>query len=133
VRSRDLVVGNRYRIRYRLFSPTNNCNYGYKLMDGEGVLSGIYTAGYNHTFKLDDGQEVWATPNSIFELGNEPPQVSLVSDVAGVLSRSDILDIETFLTGIEIDANVVDDHLVIPPHSMLKFKNLIHNIYSRIL
>jgi len=134
VRSKDLVVGQRYRIKYRKFTATGNSNYGYPLTEGEGVLESMYdVSSYNHTFVLDGGEYVWATPNSIYELS--PPQIpkSPVSLISDILFPDDVIDVRIFLDGLGIDSWIADDHLIIPPTAILKLKNLVYTIYSDIL
>jgi hypothetical protein len=135
VRSKDLVVGQRYRIKYRKFTATGNSNYGYPLTEGEGVLESMYdVSSYNHTFVLDDGEYVWATPNSIYELTSSQVPKSSVSLVSDILSApEDVVDVRIFLDGLGIDSWIADDHLIIPPTAILKLKNLVYTLYSDIL
>lgn len=136
MRSKDLVVGQRYRIKYRQFTATGNSNYGSPLIEGEGTLESMYDVScYNHTFVLDNGEYVWATPNSIYELTQQSrPQSNSASIVSNILSDPDnIVDVKTFLSGLEIDSWIADSHLIIPPGSIMKFKNLIYTLYSDIL
>lgn len=135
MKSKELVVGERYRLRYRLFTPTGNTNYGYPLQDGFGTLESKYTVGgYNHTFILDDGQEVWATPNSVFKIEDSSMiSKNVISDIANLLNADDAIDVTIFLSGLDIASSIVDDHLVIPPKSISKFKQLVHSLYYDIL
>jgi hypothetical protein len=138
MKSRELVVGERYRLRYREFTQTGNCSYGQPLIDGEGVLVSMYDVSrYNHTFKLDDGSLVWATPNSVFKIEKDAKSNStiLVDDIIGDLSSSskDAQAVKTFLSGLAIECDIVKEHLVISPNSIANLKKLIYRIYSEIL
>jgi len=138
LKSRELVVGERYRLRYREFTQTGNNSYGFPLNDGEGVLISMYdVGGYNHTFKLDNGTVVWATPNSIFKIeGNSNSSSTiLVDDIIGDLSAAsqDAETVKTFLCGLGVDCNIVKEHLVISPDSIPNLKKLVYRIYSDIL
>ncbi len=138
MRSRELVIGERYRLRYREFTQTGNSSYVWPLMDGEGVLVSMYdVSGYNHTFRLDDGTLVWATPNSIFKIEKDTNSNStiLVDDIIGDLSSSskDAEAVKTFLCGLAIECDIVKEHLVISPNSIPNLKKLVYRIYSDIL
>lgn len=136
MKSSHLMLGEKYRIRYRPFTQSGNINYGIPLQDGYGRLVGLYTVrGYNHTFELDDGTEVWATPNSIFPLNPEKPKNSIVSDIIGEDSADSVTlkSIVAFLSGLEISSEIHSDGILISGSGVVNFKNLIMKMYSDIL
>jgi hypothetical protein len=140
VKSADLKIGERYRLRYREFTATGNCSYGSPLKDGEGVLVSMYDASsYNHTFVLDNGKNVWATPNSTFLIepnkSNNSVSASLVDDIIPDVDSSvdDCDSVQIFLSGLNIKSESSKGYLIIPPNSISKFKKLIYTIYSDIL
>jgi len=140
VKSTDLKIGERYRLRYREFTATGNHSYGSPLKDGEGVLVSKYdVASFNHTFVLDNGEHVWATPNSTFLIepnkSNNSVSASLVDDIIPDVDSSveDCDSVQTFLSGLNISSESTKGYLIIPPDSISQFKKLIYTIYSDIL
>ncbi len=140
MKSADLKIGERYRLRYREFTATGNCTYGSPLKDGEGVLVSMYDVGvYNHTFLLDNGETVWATPNSTFLIesknNNNSVSISLVDEIIPDTDSSveDCDSVQTFLSGLNISSESTKGYLIIPPDSISQFKKLIYTIYSDIL
>ena len=85
--------------------------------------------------ELDDGTEVWATPNSIFPLNPENPKNSIVSDIIGEDSADSVTlkSIVAFLSGLEISSEIHSDGILISGSGVVNFKNLIMKMYSDIL
>ena len=139
MRSVDLVVGNKYQIKYRTFSANGSINYNEPLKYGIGMLVSMYDAGnYNHSFVLESsGERVWATPNSVVKQidGTVGSNVNLASDIVGPnsVTGKSLANISSFLKGIGIHNKVIDDNIVIPPESAGAFNKLLHKLYSDIL
>lgn len=139
MRSVDLIVGNKYQIKYRTFSANGSINYNEPLKYGIGMLVSMYDAGnYNHSFVLEsNGERVWATPNSVVKQidGTVGANVNLASDIVGPNSEvgKSLSNISSFLRGIGIHNSVVDDNIVIPHDSAVAFNKLLHKLYSDIL
>jgi hypothetical protein len=134
-----LMLGASYRIKYRPFNYAGGPHWGHPLREAKTAkLAGLYTVnGYHHTFELPNGEQVWATANSIYPLdgADANKNSSIVGDIVG--SGSDgylqVQSILTFLEGLDIESSSCDDGILIPNSGLKNFKNLLVKMYSDIL
>jgi hypothetical protein len=133
-----LMLGISYRIKYRPFNHTGGPNWGHPLCEAPTArLVGLYTVnGYHHTFELPNGDEVWATANSIYPLYDTNQNAnSIVEDIIGPNSEDQIQinSIITFLDGLDVDATSSNNGILISNSGLSNFKNLLVKMYSDIL
>ena len=128
----EMVVGERYRIRYRKFDRITGNPISTKLEDGEGVLLSKYSVNvYNHMFELDNGERVWCTSNSVFELEDQKLIASILSDTEFDLGIVD--EVSTFLQGLGIRNQVANSSIVIDFSGVSMMKQLLSKMYATLL
>lgn len=129
---KDLVIGRRYKIKYRHFNPNGEPVRWDALSEGEGVLVNIQNvAYYDHTFMLDDGSYVWCTSSSIKPL----PEA-----IVGInLGNGDPVDpkmakkISSFLEGLGVSNYVQENNVVISPRGLQAMNVLLSELYAKAL
>lgn len=138
MRSNMLMLGTSYRIKYRPFTHLGTPNWAIPLREAPtATLVGLYTVnGYHHTFELPNGDQVWATANSIYPLyDTNQNSNSIVEDIVGPNSEDKVKinSILTFLDGLDVEATSSNNGILISNSGLSNFKNLLVKMYSDIL
>ena len=129
---KDLLIGRRYKIKYRHFNNHGEPVRSEGLSEGEGVLLGIQNVSYyDHTFALDDGTLVWCTSSSI-----KPLPESIVGIDLGNGDPADpkmAKKISLFLEGLGVSNYVQDNGIVISPRGLQAMNVLLSELYAKAL
>jgi hypothetical protein len=127
----DMIVGERYRIKYRKFDPTGRPVHS-KLIDGEGTLVSKYSVNmYNHIFALDNNEQVWVTSNSVFELENQKLIGVMLDNTEFDLGG--VEEVSVFLNGIGVKNQILGSSIVIDFSGVSIMKQLLSKMYATLL